>query len=235
MDESPGSEAAIYRDGTYLERNEIRQVEDSPWKAEHIAAMLMRNNLDPRWICEVGCGDGEILRQLSVRFGSAHFVGYELSPQAFRLCAERASERVSFRRANLADENVHYDCLLCIDVLAHVEDYLGFLRALKRRADYKVFHIPLDLSALSVLRGATIEERDGVGHLHCFTCDTALATLRDCGFEILDSFYTAHFVNWPARTPAAKIERAIRKFVFAVSPDFAARLWGGCSLLVLAR
>lgn len=189
MDESAGSEAAIYRDGTCLERDETRHVEDSPWKAEHIAAMLMRNNLDPRWVCQVGCGDGEILRQLSVRFGSAHFVGYELSPQAFRRCAERASERVSFRRAKLADENVHYDCLLGIDVLAHVEDYMGFLRALKRRADYKVFHIPL---GLSVLRGATLDEREGVGRLHCFTCDTALATLRDCGFEILDSSYTAH-------------------------------------------
>ena len=36
--------------------------------------------------------------------------------------------------------------LLMDTVLEHLEDYFGFLRKLKTRATYKVFHIPLDLS-----------------------------------------------------------------------------------------
>lgn len=234
MDGDSRGAAAIYRDGSYLKANETWHVEDSPWKAEHIAAMLMRNGLDPRHVCEVGCGAGEILHQLSGRFRNARFVGYELSPQAFRLCAERASERVSFRQKNLIDEEVFYDCLLCIDVFEHVEDYLGFLKGLRTKATHKLFHVPLDLSALAVMRGGMLDLRNRVGHLHYFTRATALATLRDCGYEIVDWSYTAHFLNWPATTPAAQARRALRRLLFALSPDFAVRLWGGCSLLVLA-
>lgn len=235
MSGDPMAAAAMYCDGTYLRNNETWHVEDSAWKARHIAALLSRNGVAFGRACEVGCGAGEVLRQLAAHFDNAHFVGYELSPQAFRLCAERAAERVSFRHGSPLDDDDAYDCLLCIDVFEHVEDYLGFLRSLRPRAEWKLFHIPLDLSALAVLREAMLEGRESAGHLHYFTRDTALATLRDCGYEIVDHCYTAHFLMHAPQTWAEKLRRAVRRLLYAAAPDFAVRLWGGCSLLVLAK
>ena len=60
--------ATIYTDGTYLEQNPNWHQGDSAWKAGHIQALLERNGItEPKSICEVGCGAGEILRVLSDR------------------------------------------------------------------------------------------------------------------------------------------------------------------------
>lgn len=231
----PRQAAGIYGDGTYLDNNRTWHVEDSPWKARQIAALLDLHKLRPATVCEVGCGAGEILRQLSARYPAASFDGYELSPQAFELCKERASAKVRYHLRNVLDENVFYDCLLCIDVLEHVEDPMGFLKALKSVSTYKVFHIPLDISVLSVLRSTLMDQRRIVGHLHYFTRETALATLTECGYEVVDSRYTTSFSDLPSPTLRAKLARLPRILLYSLSPDWAVRLLGGCSLLVLAK
>ena len=53
-----------YTTGSYLESNPDWHVEDSAWKAEQVQAMLDRHSIAPRTVCEVGCGAGEVLRQL---------------------------------------------------------------------------------------------------------------------------------------------------------------------------
>ena len=79
---------------------------------------------------------------------------------------------------------------MAIDVFEHVEDYFGFLRKLREKAEYKIFHIPLDLSVQTVLRSSPIiKGRKSVGHIHYFTKETALETLKDTGYEIIDYFY----------------------------------------------
>ena len=54
-----------YQNGDYLANNSNWHVEDSSWKANQIHIIISRNNLHFSNICEVGCGAGEILRQLS--------------------------------------------------------------------------------------------------------------------------------------------------------------------------
>lgn len=226
--------SSIYKDGTYLRNNDSWHVEDSPWKANHIAAILARNAVNPKSICEVGCGAGEVLRQVSMKLPEAACVGYELSPQAFELCKTRESERVSYRLENILDQDALYDCLLCIDVFEHIEDYMGFVRALRLKATWKVFHIPLDLSVWGIVRSSMMSSRKVVGHLHYFVQETALATLTDCGYEIVDSFYTKALDDFPAKTLRAKIMRLPRKVLFSMAPDLAVRLLGGYSFMVLA-
>lgn len=225
----------IYVDGSYLEKNPTWDVEDAPWKAVQVRRMFERNGLRPSTVCEVGCGAGEIIRQLSLTMPESRFVGYEVSPQAYELCATRRSERVEFRLGNLLDENVHFDCTLCIDVFEHVEDYIGFIRALHPRATHTVFHVPLEINVSSVLRDATMSARKQVGHLHYFSRASALATIRDAGFEIVDEFYTASFRDMPGRSLRESLARIPRKMLYAISPDLLVKLIGGCSLLVLAK
>ncbi len=228
-------EATIYTDGTYLARNASWHAEDSPWKARQIERILARNGLTPASVCEVGCGAGDVLKQLSRALPGATFDGYEVSPQAFELCRGREDERVHYHLKDLLAEEACFDCLLCIDVIEHVEDYLGFLKALKPKARHKVFHIPLDISALSVLRGSMLELRRRIGHIHYFTPETALAALRDCGYEIVDSCFTTPFDGLASPTVKSRLARVPRRILFSISPTWTARLTGGCSLLVLAR
>jgi cyclopropane fatty-acyl-phospholipid synthase-like methyltransferase len=227
----------IYRDGTYQSKNPTWHVEDSPWKAQQIEKILTKNNIVPRTFGEVGCGAGEILIQLQKTFPDSQFSGYEISPQAFSLCQKRESDRVHFYLKDLLEEQgAFFDVLLAIDVFEHIDDYLGFLKRLKERGDLKIFHIPLDLSVQTLFRvGPILKTRKIVGHLHYFFKDTALATLEYCGYEVIDYLYTAGGLELPNLSFGANLLKVPRKILFKINADFAVRILGGYSLLVLAR
>ena len=87
------SKKSIYQTGEYVERNPTYHVEDSSWKAGQILKLIEKHELRPLSICEVGCGAGEVLRQLQLSLpAQTEFFGYEISPQAFALCKARENE-----------------------------------------------------------------------------------------------------------------------------------------------
>lgn len=102
---------------------------------------------------------------------SCVFYGYDISPQAIELCRPKSNERLHFTQGDLLQEpGIHWDLLLAVDVIDHVEDYLGFMRTVKDKATYKVFHIPLELFVLSALHSGFLrKQRQNSGHLHYFT------------------------------------------------------------------
>lgn len=230
-------DTSIYTDGTYLRNNPDWHADDSAWKARHIATMLDRHGIVPATVCEVGCGAGEILRSLSMHLEpSTKFFGYEISEDAYRICSRKANERFAFRLANLLEEDAHFDLAMAIDVFEHVEDYFGFLRKLRTKARYKIFHIPLELSAQEVLRGRPLlNARRSVGHIHHFSKDTALATLEDCGYRVRDHFYTSGRTELGGLGWKSQLMRIPRQALYNWNPDAAARVLGGYSLLVLAE
>ncbi len=227
----------LYRDGQYLAAHPSWHAEDSTWKAAQILQMFRRNRLSPKTVCEVGCGAGEILKQLQEKMDlECSFWGYEVSPQAFELCKERENERLHFLLDDRLDTaNIHFDMLLIIDVLEHIEDFFGFLRGIREKGDYKIFHIPLDLSVQGLLRGVPMQVRREVGHIHYFTKETALESLRESGYQVLDFFYTTGLVDLPATAWKRAMVKLSRRVLFFLHRDWAVRLLGGCSLLVLAR
>lgn len=226
----------IYTDGTYLRNNPDWHSDDSPWKAKHIAGLLARNGVSPMTVCEIGCGAGEILRNLATHLDpGAKFFGYDISPNAYAICSRKANEKFTFKLANLLEEEKYFDLVMACDVFEHVEDYFGFLRQLRTKARHKVFHIPLELSALEVARPSPLlRQRRSVGHIHHFSKDTALATLEDTGYRVIDHCYTSGrtelSVGWKSQ-----LLKLPRQALYAASPDAAARLLGGYSLLVLAE
>jgi SAM-dependent methyltransferase len=229
-------DSSIYSNAEYLANNPTWHVEDSPWKAQKIHEILRRNNLKPPNIAEIGCGAGEILLQLKALLPDSSFVGYEMSEQAFALTRGREREGLHYINANMLEQDVNFDVLLCIDVFEHVDDYIGFIRSLRRCAEFKVFHIPLDLSVLSVARSGTLlDARRKVGHLHYFTRETALETLRHCGYHILDTELTARAIELPNQGVLTRLMKVPRLILGIIAPEFAARLLGGWSLLVLTR
>ena len=228
----------IYTTGKYLENNPGWHVGDSPWKSAQILKMMRMRNLQPASLCEVGCGAGEILSRLHEELPAAQCFGYEISPQAFELCLTRQKNNLHFVLGDLLQTQARFDLLLCIDVFEHIPNYLFFLEQLRGHAGQFIFHIPLDLSLLSVLRPVRLEQvRYGVGHLHTFTAETALAVLKDTGYEIRDSFFTAGGMELAknqrrVRTVLANLPR---RLIGGFSQKLSARLLGGYSLLVLAK
>jgi len=229
--------ALIYEDGTYLDNNPSWHEEDSPWKAKQITKIIETNALTPQTICEVGCGAGGILEQLSKQYTDKSLTGYEISPQAFELCSQKANDNLSFNLSDLLEEaDSYFDVAMAIDVFEHVEDYLSFLRKLKPKAKYKIFHIPLDLSVQTVLRSSPIiRGRALVGHIHYFTKEIALEALKDTGYEIVDYFYTGGSLELPNRSWKMQLLKLPRQLAFSVHEDLAVRVLGGYSLLVLAK
>ena len=226
-----------YLDGAYLAHNPTWHAEHSPTKARWIDEIVRRNRLEPRTVAEVGCGSGEILIELQKRCPDARFTGFEISPQAYAICSAKQAPGLEFRLDDLLQSKAErFDLLLAIDVFEHVPDYLGFLRALRDRANHHIFHIPLDLSVQALIRGTSYPTlRDQTGHLHYFFKYTALATLRDCGYEIVDWTYTRSSQELPGKSLRTKVANVPRKLMQLVSEDLSARFFGGYSLLVLTR
>ncbi|MCJ2093688.1 class I SAM-dependent methyltransferase [Methylobacterium sp. J-072] len=227
----------IYQTETYAENNPSWHEEDAPWKAKQIAQIINKNAITFDRLCEVGCGTGEILLNLERSFDFSKGYGYEVSPHAYQRARRKQTSRTKFYLESVFDAAASpFDLMLVIDVIEHVEDYIGFAEKLRPLAKYKIFHIPLDLSVQSLLRERPIMNlRKSVGHLHYFFKESALATLRDCGYTIIDHAYTAGRLELPNQATSSRLMKIPRRALFALNQDLTVRILGGYSLLVLAE
>ena len=143
-----------YESKQYLNLNKTWHVEDSEWKADQILKLLNTHNLQPKTVCEVGCGAGEILVRLSKQLPrDTYFVGYDISPQLEPMWKERERDNIKFIQEDFLTSEDRYDILMFIDIIEHIEDYIGFLRAVKDRGNFKIFNFPLEIFAVKALKG----------------------------------------------------------------------------------
>ena len=223
--------------GEYLRKNPDWHVSTSAWKAGEIMKMLDRHHVAPKTIGEVGCGAGEVLRQLQLKMRpECNFFGYDISPQAIEMSKSRENDRLHFAVADVCTAATPpFDLMLILEVVDHVEDYFGFLRALKPKSTYKLFHFSLDLSVQNAIRsGALLKQRDVYVHLHYFNKETMLRTLEETGYEILDYFYTPFGIRFSGGG-VGKLIKPLRWLLFHIHQDFAVRVLGGYRLMVLSR
>lgn len=218
----------------YLEKNPTWHIEDSPWKANQILKLLNRNNLHFKTICEVGCGVGEILIQLNNKMPGIDYVGYEIAPDAYELASRLEKENIKFVNKDFFLTREIYDLLLVIDVIEHVKDFYGFLDGLKGRATYKIFHFPIDMTIYSLVRKNIMRDREKLGHIHYFSKDTILASLRDSGYQVFDWYYTPG-IEVNRSTFKQRVLNIFRKFFFKLNKDLTVQYLSGYSLIVLAK
>jgi SAM-dependent methyltransferase len=227
----------VFLNGEYLQRVPQWHADDAPWKARGIVRMLQLSHLSPRCIGEVGCGTGEVLRQLQLKMDSeCVFWGYDIAPQAIELSRTRENDRLHCRVGDIRkDPDARFDLLLVLDVLEHQENYFSFLRDVKPLAPYKIFHTVLDLSVKAVLTAnGLMELRRTSDDLHFFSKDTMLQALRDEGYRIIHWFYVPRAI-YRASGVVQRIRQWPRAVCFALNQDFAVRALGGYSLFVLAQ
>jgi SAM-dependent methyltransferase len=231
-----------YTDGSYAVLNPTWHDEDAVWKADQVARLLTSRQIRPRSLCDIGCGTGGVLASLHGRLDAPTLVGWDISPYAAAIASSRHPE-IEVRCGDLLATDESYEVVLALDVFEHVEDYLGFLRSLARHGRQFVFHIPLDMSAQRVLRvWPLLQNRERLGHLHYFSKDTALATIRTAGYVIEHEGFTrldqAQAAQGALDLPKSRLHRLgmwAWRIGMRVAPELTVRVFGGCSLLVLAR
>jgi hypothetical protein len=234
---------SIYEDEKYLSGNKTWHVEDSLWKATQILRLINGHKikLGTGTICEVGCGAGEILVQLSKQLSNeCTFVGYDISPKLQNMWRERENDRIRFISQDFLTSKEFYDILMFIDVIEHVEDYIGFLRKIKDRGHYKIFNFPLEIFAIKALMGHKfLDSRAKYGHIHYFNKDICLSVLKELDFEIIDYFYAPGAIDLSSTSTSistlSKMAKLPRILLSKFSTDLTAKLLGGYSLFVLAK
>jgi SAM-dependent methyltransferase len=224
---------SMYRDGTYLKvTGGTWDIGDAPFKAAEVLRALRKQDIQPESVCDIGCGAGGVLHQLQLALPpQVQFTGYEVSPQAHEISRQFVNERCRFVLDNPFEDGQVFDVALALDVFEHVEDCFAFLRQMKRKARYKIYHIPLEVHASAAVRGCHSWQ---AGHLHQFTRETALMTVEHSDQKVLDWFLTgpATGAGTFQRTQLANLVR--KPLAVVAGKPFVARLIGGYSLLVLA-
>lgn len=226
-----------YESGEYFSKNPTWDREDSPWKASEVLKTLTKNHLSPKKLVEVGCGAGGVLACLQEALPEGLYSGYEIAPTAERFWSAYKDREIRFKAEDflLADTS-RFDTLLLLGVIEHLPNPFDFLSALCGRSEHYIFHIPLDLSAISVARETPLlHVRKQVGHIHYYTKGWALSLLQECGYEILDWHYTGASLHGPRGSWKTRLARLPRRIIFFLSRDLGVRLLGGDTLMVLAR
>lgn len=226
-----------YESGDYLANNPTWDAEDSEWKANQVLKTIERNQLVPKLMVEVGCGAGGILASLYDSLPGVEYSGSEIAPNASRFWKKYTSKKITFLVEDfLKAQTAHYDVMLLLDVIEHIPNPFEFLSALRGRAEYYIFHIPLDLSSISVLRESPLlYVRNKVGLIHYFTKNLALSLLNECDYEVIDWRYTNASFRSESMKPKKLFVKIVRNFFYFLNKDISVRLLGGETLIVLAK
>jgi hypothetical protein len=100
-----------------------------------------------------------------------------------------------------------------------------------------VFHIPLDVSARTIMKPhVLLQQRQSVGHIHYFSKEMAIWALQDTGYDIIDWVYTKPVVD-VTRADSFKrfIKKTLRNISFAINKEWSVKKWGGYSLMILTK
>lgn len=234
-----------YLSGDYTKKNHSYHTEDSKFKWKNFSNILQKSNLNLNkinYISDIGCGSGQILimaNNSNLFNKRCVFDGYDINPDAIKE-AKKNSSKLSFFNEDFVNlKEAKRDLIIAADVFEHVQDTYDFLTKLKDKGDFFLFNIPLEISLFSMIRKKNIfkDSFNNVGHLHFYTKRTALLTLENLGFKILDY----NLVN--NRFEEFKKTKKIRSllinipqyFVEKVNQNLACSIFGGYSLVVLAR
>lgn len=226
-----------YLTSDYLSHNPSWDIEDSAWKAAFVVKILKSLKFIPGSICDVGCGAGGVLASLRSSYPQADLFGFDIAPDAARFWLQHKRLNILFQVGDFLKLNSRkYDLLLALDVIEHVNDPFFFLTNLRPFSKYYLFHFPLDLSAINIIRDRPIlKARNEVGHIHYFTKNLALSLLKECGYNIISWSYSGAAFSSLQKTLKTKLASIPRRLAYSLNKDLGVRIFGGETLFVLAK
>lgn len=180
---------------------------------------LLPDDLHPRRILDAGCGPGVISFALCRRFPGATVTGVDLGAREVEACrsiAERAGvthavfETADVRALRWRD---HFDLVVCVDILEHIEDDAGALSSLARAlapGGTLVLHVPsryrrYPLFARRVNFDVPSHVRPG------YERSEIVAKARGAGLVVADSGHSYGFLETLANNVSYMITRARKR------------------------
>lgn len=230
---------SFYTDGTYLQNNPTWDAGDVDWKLKKMLP-LIKDFLDVKTqlhICEIGCGGGGLLSRLAQLYPQHVFVGWDISPDAAKSW-NYPEKNISFQAGDIfkTPRVKKFDLVLLIDVIEHVENPHAFLASVKTISNNYFFHVPLDLSTLTVLFDhRLINARRQVGHIHYFTKGIFLELLRETGLRSPKMSFSNAWKDSSHKRIQTLVLNCFRYPVYFFSQYLNARLFGANTLFLLAE
>jgi len=230
----------FYGKGTYFSDTH-RHSEDAKFKADGFLKLFVplaqRCGWDITSYADVGCGSGDLVRQVSGGLREAGFAlsvvrAYDVSPHVTELVADS----IEYVHADFCTTKEQVDLVTLFDVFEHVASPVEFLKNVASHTNIIVLHIPLDNSLNNALRDRYRRLLRQPGHLVFLDTVNALNLCSYAGLTVVTYEYTFGF-RAPSghRSLLAKAVFPLRALLSRISPWLLSKTVGGASLLVVAR
>lgn len=226
---------AVEYETDYERLNPGWHAEDADGKVADVLKSIRRAQLQPRSICDVGCGSGDVLARLHRALETERAVGYDISRLAIGLASKHVAPGLDFVAGPVSADAEPFDLMLLIDVIEHVRDPVDQLVSLRDVAPVAILKIPLELCVLKVLSADSLTRgRRALGHVHYFNESVARELLAEAGYAVIDAWFSPPGTGGAVREPSRRALQAAQRTATRISPRLAARTIGGSSLMVVA-
>lgn len=162
------------------------------------ALSLLPSSFVPQAILDVGCGEGHTAAYLKKRYETAQVIGIEVNADVAALARENVDQLIegSIESPDILLPMNHFDLILCLDVLEHLNDPWKTLSRLKEslsRQGLMLISLPNIQNwrvIMNLLRGWWEYSDSGImdrTHLRFFTSKSAQKSLNQVGLHIVQS------------------------------------------------
>jgi trans-aconitate methyltransferase len=104
-------------------------------KRDKFAFDILSNYFDnsyPKYLLDIGCGNGHTMEYFSKQWPNTHYVGLDISTEAIKLAQTKMPQayfvQSSFEQADFMEK---YDCIILLGVLEHFEDLSQSIKKLR--------------------------------------------------------------------------------------------------------
>lgn len=138
----------------------------------------------PRSVVEIGCATGELIATFPVEAGGSR-LGIDISGENIAAARARFPD-VAFVEGDFSEMDlIQHDCVILSDVLEHIEDDSGFLRAASGLGKFLLINLPLEDNWLN--RNRNYGPADASGHLRKYSLSEGLTLIESAGLKVLKS------------------------------------------------
>lgn len=170
-------------------------------KVNSIQSLLLKMQIAPKSMVELGCGTGAVIRECQGRAMFEPYLAMDYSSEAIDYLKKR-SEGIGTMVADITSADFMLpevtDLVVLSHVLEHIEDPAAFLASIIRKISfsYLFVEVPLEDLAIARLKELYRDRRDNItGHVQFFTRNSLANLIRSCGLTICNERFFAPILD----------------------------------------
>lgn len=227
----------FYTSGDYFQNNPTWDIEDSKFKFTKLKDIILKNHINFKSICEVGCGAGEILSLFKNNFHDIDVYGYDIAEGLKKFWDDKKDINL-YNQDFVKNNQKKYDIIFFSDVIEHLDNPFEYLQYSKSHSKYIIIYLPLDLSIRSLIFDKLIiRQVDNVGHINFYTKNIFLNLLKHKGFNVIDFFFNnPHKFKKNNLSSGQLLSKYFRIFLnFILPKNLYATIFGGETITILIK